>query len=146
MRRGLSQDAFSRFGVSCDPSYHRENKFLQHDLMGSGMQCPDSDVGLVLTNSAALVSHHFHVHDVSCSTGSLSRKKVMPNSVHSRRELRMVLLEQVGFQKTFPGVRTVFRVSSGDPESRPSTVLGLGTFKGWLGTWDALELLAVSGS
>ena len=68
---------------------------------------------------------------------------MMPNSVNSRIELKMVLLEQVRFQKKFPEVPIVFRVSSGNPESRLSVPLGLGTFQGWLGTWDAPELLAV---
>ena len=48
--------------------------------------------------------------------------------------------------KTFHEVHVVFRVSSGNPESWLSIPLGLGTVKGWLGTWDAPELLAVSGS
>ena len=39
-----------------------------------------------------------------------------------------------------------FRVSSGNPESRLSTPLGLKIFKSWVGTWDAPELLAVSRS
>ena len=55
----------------------------------------------------------------------------------------MVLREQEGIQITFPEVPMEFRVSSGNPESRPSIPLGLGTFNGWLGTWDAPELLAV---
>ena len=37
------------------------------------------------------------------------RKKTMPNSLDFRRKLRMALLEQVGFQKTFPAVPIVFR-------------------------------------
>ena len=58
----------------------------------------------------------------------------------------MVLLEQVGFSKTIPEVLLIFRVSRGNPESRPRISLGIGMIKGWLGTWDARELLAVSGS
>ena len=49
-------------------------------------------------------------------------------------------------QKTFPEVSMEFRVSSGNPESRLSILLVLGIFKGWLGTWDAPELLALAGS
>ena len=63
---------------------------------------------------------------------------MVPNSVNSRRELKMVLLEQVGFQ-TFPEELSVFRVSSGNPESRPSIPLGLGIIKGCLGTWCVLK-------
>ena len=58
----------------------------------------------------------------------------------------MVLLEQVGFWKTFPEVPMVFRVSSSNPESLLSTPLGLGMLVGWLGTWVDPELLTVSGS
>ena len=54
----------------------------------------------------------------------------MPNSVNFRRELRMVLLEQVDVQKTFPEVHTIFRVSNGNPESRHRISLGLGIIKG----------------
>ena len=45
-----------------------------------------------------------------------------------------------------PEVLVVPRVWSGNPESRLSIPLGLGKITGWLGTWDAPELLAVSGS
>ena len=48
--------------------------------------------------------------------------------------------------KKFPEVPITFRVSRGNPESRLSIRLGLGIIKGWLGTWVAPELLAVSGS
>ena len=57
----------------------------------------------------------------------------------------MVLLEQVRLSKTFPEVPIVFRVSSGNPESRLRISLRLGIINGWLGTWDAQELLAVLG-
>ena len=40
----------------------------------------------------------------------------------------------------------IFRVFGGNPESRPCIVLELGSVKGGPGTWDAPELLAVSGS
>ena len=44
----------------------------------------------------------------------------------------MVLLEQVGFfSKTFLEVPKVFRVSSGNPDSRLRISLGLGIIKGW---------------
>ena len=74
------------------------------------------------------------------------RKKKMPNSANFRRELRIFLLEQVGFQNTLPEVPIAFRVSRGNPESQLRTSLGLGILKGWLGTWDASELLTVLGS
>ena len=47
---------------------------------------------------------------------------------------------------TFLEVPMEFRVSSSNPESRLSIPLGLETVKGWLGTWAAPELLALSGS
>ena len=55
-------------------------------------------------------------------------------------------LRASGLSKTFPEVLIVFRVSSGNPESRLRMSLGLGIIKDWLGTWVAPELLAVSGS
>ena len=70
----------------------------------------------------------------------------MPNSLNFRRVLRFVLLGQVVVQKTFPEVPTMFRASCGSPESRQGIVLELGMVKCGLGTWDAIELLAVSGS
>ena len=112
--------------------------------MDSGLQCPAQTVVLVLTNSAALVSHLFLV-PLYFLLYLVPFRKMMPNSVNFRREVRMVLLEQVGFQ-TFPEVPLVFRVSNGNPGSRQSIPLGLGIIKGWLGTWDAPELLAVSRS
>ena len=48
--------------------------------------------------------------------------------------------------KTFPEVPIIFDVSSGNVESQQGIVLGLGVIKSWLGTWDAPELFAVSGS
>ena len=51
--------------------------------------------------------------------------------------------------KTFPEVPMVSRVSSGNPESRLRTPLGLGIIEGikvWLGSWDAPEPLACSWS
>ena len=48
--------------------------------------------------------------------------------------------------KTFPEIPVGFRVSNGNPESWPSIPLGLGISKGWLGTCDVPELLAVSRS
>ena len=85
-------------------------------------------------------------HNISSIMWVPIRRKMMPNSANSRRELRMVLLEQVGSQKTFLEVPMVRRGSSANPESRQGIPLGLEIVKGWLGTWDAPELLAVSGS
>ena len=56
------------------------------------------NVGLVLKNSADLVSRHSHVPQYLLI---LIREERMPNSVKSRRELKMVLLEQEGFQTRF---------------------------------------------
>ena len=64
---GIFQDAFPRSEISGNPSYCGENKFLQYDLWGSGLQRPDKNVELVLPNSAALVLLLFHVPYVSCS-------------------------------------------------------------------------------
>ena len=60
--------------------------------------------------------------------------------------MEMALLEQVDLQNFFPEVPIEFRVLCGNPESRPIIPLRLGILKGWLGTWVAPELLAVSGS
>ena len=49
----------------------------------------------------------------------------MPNSLNFRRDLRVVLLEQVGFQKRFFDVPILFRASCGSPESRLGIPLGL---------------------
>ena len=67
---------------------------------------------------------------------------MMPNSLNFRRELRVVLLEQA-----FLEVPIKFRIC-GNPESRQGIVLGLGVVKSSckMGTLDAPELLAVSGS
>ena len=54
----------------------------------------------------------------------------MPNSLNSRRVLKMVHLDQVDLQKTCPDVPNDFRVSSCDQESRLVFPLGLGTLKG----------------
>ena len=48
--------------------------------------------------------------------------------------------------KTCPVVPNEFRVAGCKQDSRLIIPLGLGIIKGWLGTWDAPELLAVSGS
>ena len=48
--------------------------------------------------------------------------------------------------KTFPEVPVIFRVPRGTPESRLPVSLRLGIINGWLGTQDAPELSAVSGS
>ena len=55
---------------------------------------------------------------------------MIPNLGNFRRQMRMVLVEQEGLQKTFPDVPIVFRVSRGNPESRLRTSLRLGMIKG----------------
>ena len=60
--------------------------------------------------------------------------------------LRTALLEQVDLQKRFQRypLSSVFHAAIQNRSA--ARVLGLGIFKGWLGMWDASELLAVSGS
>ena len=54
-----------------------------------GLQRFDYNVGLVLPNSAALVSPFFHVPEYFLQYWVPIRKKMMPTSVNFRRELRM---------------------------------------------------------
>ena len=74
---------------------------------------------------------------------ALLGKKTMPNSLNSRRTLRMVHLEQVDLQKRFLMYPNEFCVSGCKQESRLIILLGLGILMGGLGTWDNPELLAV---
>ena len=91
-------------------------------------------------------------HNISCITWSQSAlafllfQTMMPNSLNFRREPKVVLLDQAVVQKTFPEVPIVFRLSSGNPESRLRISLALGIINDWLGTWVAPELLPDSGS
>ena len=101
MTLGIFQDAFPRPEISGNPSHHYANKCLQYDTRGSRFQYLDKNVGLVLKNSGALISLLFHVPKYFLRYLVPIRKKMMPNSLNSRRELRIVLLEQEGFQKRF---------------------------------------------
>ena len=96
------------------------------------------NVELVLTNSAALVSPIFHVPKdfLSCLVPNPQEDDAKFREFSKRAEDGPCRAGRLS--KTFPEVPTVFRVSS--------CPLGLGIFKGWLGKWDAPELLAVSGS
>ena len=102
MSPGIFQDAILRSDISDNPSHHFENEFLQYDTKGSRFQDLDENVGLVLKNSADLVSPHYHVPQYFPFYRIPIRKQMMPNSMNSKTELRMVLLEQVGFQRRFP--------------------------------------------
>ena len=120
-------DAIPKSGISDDQSYHCENRFHQYDhtlqpLFGSVVQ--------ELTNFAVLVSFlspaslHVLQYQVSIFTEEdakffelLKRVEVRPSRADGR-------------SKTFPEVPTIFRVSCGNPESRPGIPLGLGMVKG----------------
>ena len=95
MSLGIFQDAVPRSDISGNPSHHVENKFCQNDTKVSSFQDLDQNGGLILKSCADLVSPPFHVPQ--CFLMSI-RMKMMPTSVNPRRNLRMVLLEQVGFQ------------------------------------------------
>ena len=58
---------------------------------------------------------------------------MMPNSVNSRIELKMVLLEQVRFQKKFPEVPIVVRVSSGQSRIAVERTSGARNIPGLVG-------------
>ena len=64
----------------------------------------------------------------------------------SRRMLRMVLLEQVGFQHNFLRCPSSSMYCAANQDRGESFLWGLRVLEGWLGTWDIPELLAVSGS
>ena len=92
---------FSFFETSGNPSYHWQNKFLQYDRMGSGLQRPEWSVDLVLPNSQALVLLLFHVPQYFLWYQVSIGERMMPNSSNLWRKLKMALFEQVGFQKRF---------------------------------------------
>ena len=94
----------------------------------------------VFTNSAVLVSLYF----LKCQV-SIGEKRV-PNSSNLTKRAEGSPPRAGSRTKTFPEKPKIFRVSCGNPESRLGMVLGLGIVEGWLGTWVAPELLAVSGS
>ena len=145
MSPGIFQDAFPRLEISGNPSYHCENKFLQCDTRGSRFQYLDLNVGLVLTNSAALVSPSPCSQIFLVLPGPNPQEDVAKFHEFSKRAEGGP--SRAGrLSKTFPEVPIEFRVSSGNPESRLSIPVGLGIFMGWLGTWDAPELLAVCAS
>ena len=100
-------------------------------------------MGLVLKNSEALVPPLFHVPwDFLIPI----RKKMMPKFREFSKRAEDGPSRAGSHSKTFPEVPTIFRVSSGNPESRLRISLGLGFIEGSLGTWNTPELLAVSGS
>ena len=68
---------------------------------------------------------------------------MMPTPLNFRSNLEDALVDKVVDQKRFSKMS---RVVGGNPESRPSIILELGIVEGRLGTMDAPELLAVSGS
>ena len=109
------------------PSNNFENKFLQYDAQDSRSHNSWQIEESALSNSAILVSI------------------LVPVSWQFQVMTEISFLEEVKFQKTVPEIPILFRESSGNPESRLSIPLGLGILEGWLGTWDAPEVLAVSG-
>ena len=145
-RRPKQQSSW-RSGTTQQHTIHQTIMRTSSSTMIQGVQGSNtlikSGVGV---DSVALVATLFHVPYHFLDNLDPIHKKMMPNSVNSRKELRMVLLEQVGFQKRFLKYPQFSRASSGKPESRLSIPLELGIIKGWLGTWDAPDLFAVSGS
>ena len=137
---------FPRLEISGNPSYHYENKFLHYDTEGSKFQYfylkrgvgIDELCGSRLT--PLLCSMIFPVlpgpnpQEDDAKFCEFSKRAEDGPSRASR------------LSTTFPEVPIVRRVSSVNPESRQGSPLGLEIVKGWLGTWDAPELLAVSGS
>ena len=91
-------------------------------------------MGLVLTNSAALVSLLFRVpfyyllSDPNRQEDDAKFRELSKRAEDGSRPAG-------GLSKTFPEVPKEFRVSGCKQQSRPSMPLGLGTVKGWLGTW-----------
>ena len=118
----IFRDTFPRFETSGNPSYHRLSS---------------SSTSVRIQECSALTKAWSRY----CRTSQLPHSSSSDNGVK-----RMVRLEQVDFQKKFPEVPIEFSVSRGNPESGLRTSLGLGMIKGWPGTWDAPELLAVSRS
>ena len=127
----------------------RTSRMVHHTIsktsssMGSGLQCRDQNVGLVLTNSADLVSPLSHVPKYFLIP---IRKKMMPNSLGSRRMLRMVVLDQAGLQKRFlrNPMNSVHRAAI---QNRSWPFLGDSEYSSV--DWergDTPDLLAVSGS
>ena len=109
-----------------------------------GSKCQYLDcwnVVLVLTNSAALVSHLSTFHDISSSNWSQSARRWC--------QIPWILEESWGWSfsgrpsKTFPEIHIVCRVPSGNPESCLSIPMGLGIFKGWLGCSNAARCLRI---
>ena len=97
-----------------------------------------------MQNPAALVSLLLTVPSYSLYQLASIRKKTMPNSLDSRRALRLAHLEQVGIHNRalkYP----LYSVYQAAIQNRGQAYpLGLGIFKGWLGTWDVPELIKLS--
>ena len=68
--------------------------------------------------------------DVQGKVHSPIREKKLTNFVNFPRFLRRFLLQQVRFQKTFPGIPRSVRVLHGNPESRLGSLLELEIVKG----------------
>ena len=103
-------------------------------------------MGLELPNSAALVLPLFHVLQKFPGVPSPNKQEDGAQFREFAKRAEDGLSRASRLSKTFPEVPIVFRVSSDKPASRLRISLGLGRIKGWLGTWDAPELLTVSGS
>ena len=97
----MFHDASPRSEISGNPSYYYEITFLQHDTMGSRWYLNLDEKRGVGTDELCGSRLLFHVPKDFLSCLVPIGKKMMPNSLNSRRELRMVLVEQAGFQKRF---------------------------------------------
>ena len=100
--------------------------FLLYDVEETSWQSEES----VLYNPAVLFSILLFVPEFYLYELASVRKNATPNSLNSRRVLRMVHLEQVRPSKTFPEVPDEFRVSGCEQESRIINPLGLGILMG----------------
>ena len=135
MSLGIFQNAFIHHTIV-------RIKFLQYDLMGSRLQC------LINTRGGIDELCGSRLTPPQCST--IFPAVPDPNPQEDDAEFREISKRAVDGpsrasrpSKTFRQTPIVFRVLSGNPESRLSLPLGLGMIKGWLRTWDAPELLAV---
>ena len=140
------EDAFPRSAISGDPSYHCENKFLQYDLKVLWLQYPvkNMEVGIDELCGSRLTPLPFsfifpvipgpNPQEDDAKFCEFSKRAEDGPSRAGR------LSKNVSWStKSIPcGKR--------QSESRLGIPLGLGMVKCRLGTWDAPELLAVSGS
>ena len=84
--------------ISDTQSHQRENKFQQYDLR---LQLLFGSVEQVLMNSAALAPLLSLVPMSFLLIQVTTRERKLSSFSNLRRQLRTVLLEQVGFQKRF---------------------------------------------